>query len=102
TVGLRGGMSCVRVGGPPLTVVLAADRKRYWPRRKIKQVAIKRGVGNWLLPAGRGMQGDISPGERRIRIAAEETTKRIERRGRIRIQQRLSQSRLADRTPELL
>src|SRR2546430_12053303 len=30
-----------------LTVILAADRKRYRPRRKIKQITIKRGVRQW-------------------------------------------------------
>src|SRR5882762_382323 len=44
------------------------------------------------------MQVDISPGYCRIRIATEEANERIKGRGRVRIQQRVSQTRLADLT----
>src|SRR2546421_6637878 len=42
------------------------------------------------------MQVYVSPGYRRIRIAPEEAEERIEGCGRVRIQQRVSQTRLAD------
>src|SRR5256714_5077288 len=76
--------------------MLAADRKRYRPRGKIKQITIKRGVRQWQLKGGRVMQVDISSGYCRIRIAPEEADERIEGCGRIRIQQGISQTRLAD------
>src|SRR5438094_5692376 len=77
-------------------MILAAERKRHWSRRKIKQIAIGRGVSQWQLKGGRVMQVDISPRYRRIRIATEEADEGIEGRSRVRIQQRVSQTRLAD------
>src|SRR5438552_14378623 len=77
-------------------MILAAERKRHWSRRKIKQITINRGVRQWQLKGGRVMQVYVSPGYRRIRIATEEAEERIEGCGRIRIQQRVSQTRLAD------
>src|SRR5438552_9426817 len=77
-------------------MILAAERKRHWSRRKIKQIAINRGVSQWQLKGGRVMQVDISPRYRRIRIATEEADEGIEGRSRVRIQQRVSQTRLAD------
>src|SRR5213080_1533250 len=79
-------------------MILAAERKRHWSRRKIKQIAINRGVSQWQLKGGRVMQVDISPGYRRIRIATKDAQERIKGRGRVCIQQRVSQTRLADLT----
>src|SRR5262245_34914408 len=44
------------------------------------------------------MQVDVNPVYRRIRIATKETQERVKRRGWVRIQQRVSQTRLADLT----
>src|SRR2546421_9895648 len=77
-------------------MILAAERKRHWSRRKIKQIAINRGVSQWQLKGGRVMQVDISPGYRRIRIAPEEADERIEGCGGGCIQQSVSQTRLAE------
>src|SRR5438552_8627313 len=44
------------------------------------------------------MQVDISPGYRRIRIATKDAQERIKGRGRVCIEQRVSQTRLADLT----
>src|SRR2546429_2084978 len=77
-------------------MILAAERKRHWSRRKIKQITIERGVSQWQFKGGRVMQVDISPGYRRIRIATEETDERIEGCSRVRIKQCVSQTRLAD------
>src|SRR5256714_11682188 len=77
-------------------MILAAERKRHWSRRKIKQIAINRGVSQWQLKGGRVMQVDISPGYRRIRIATKDAQERIKGRGRVCIEQRVSQTRLAD------
>src|SRR5438552_2927945 len=60
-------------------MILAAERKRHWSRRKIKQIAINRGVSQWQLKGGRVMQVDISPGYRRIRIATKDAQERIKR-----------------------
>src|SRR5437660_9107612 len=79
-------------------MILAAERKRHWSRRKIKQIAINRGVSQWQLKGGRVMQVDISPGYRRIRIATKDAQERIKGRGRVCIEQRVSQTRLADLT----
>src|SRR5437588_1065847 len=79
-------------------MILAAERKRHWSRRKIKQIAINRGVRQWQLKGGRVMQVDISPGYRRIRIATKDAQERIKGRGRVCIEQRVSQTRLADLT----
>src|SRR5207253_4151440 len=79
-------------------MILAADRKRHWSRRKIKQIAINRGVIQWQLKGGRVMQIDISSGYRRIRVATKYTHEWIKGRGRVRIQQRVSQTRLTDLT----
>src|SRR5438132_12215408 len=79
-------------------MILAADRKRHWSRRKIKQIAINRGVIQWQLKGGRVMQIDISSGYRRIRVATKYTHEWIKGRGRVRIEQRVSQTRLADLT----
>src|SRR6266576_6857576 len=79
-------------------MILAAERKRHWSRGKIKQVAINRGVSQWQLKGGRVMQVNINPAYRRIGIATEETNERIKGRGRVRIQQRVSQTGLASLT----
>ncbi len=42
------------------------------------------------------MQVDINPAYRRIRVATKEAQERIKGRSRVRIQQRVSQTRLAD------
>src|SRR5437868_4414725 len=52
----------------------------------------------WQLKGGRVMQVDISPGYRRIRIATKDAQERIKGRGRVCIEQRVSQTRLADLT----
>src|SRR5213078_2654289 len=72
------------------------DRKRHRTRGKIKQITVERGVRQWQLKGGGAMQVDIRSGYRRIRIATEEADERIEGRSRVRIQQRVSQTRLAD------
>ena len=44
------------------------------------------------------MQGDVNSVYRRIRVATKEIQERIKGRSRVRIQQRVSQTRLADVT----
>ena len=51
-----------------------------------------------MLTSGGIMQVDINPAYRRIRIATEEAHERIKGRSRVRIQQRVSQTRLAGLT----
>src|SRR4029077_4484844 len=56
------------------------------------------GVSQWLLPSGGIIQVDINPVYRRVRIATEETHERIKGRAWIWMQQRVSQTSLANLT----
>src|SRR5205814_9208794 len=84
---------------PPFPVVLDPRRERDWPGRKIEQIAVEMEITQWQLKLAGGMQGNIHPAYCRLGVATQDAQKRIKRCGRIRIQQRVAQSRLAHHAP---
>src|SRR5262249_43008327 len=80
----------------PLPVVFAADCKRDRPGRKIKQVAINCEITQRQFKRAGILQSDIHSRPGRPALVAKEDYERIKCRGRISIQQRVTQTRLAD------
>src|SRR6266480_663601 len=79
-------------------MVLAAERKRDRPGRKIKQIAVEGEIAQRQLKLTRVMQGnkDSVPRRRSLAVRRAEVQEGVKRRGRVRIQESISQPRLAD------
>src|SRR6266480_822553 len=93
-------------------MILAANRKRDRPGRKIKQIAVKREIAQRQLKLARVMQGNIDSVPRRRRLAGQRSRtsciisdsliqEGVKRRGRIRIHESLSQPGLANNVSRL-
>src|SRR6266516_2134354 len=79
-------------------MVLAANRKRDRPGRKIKQIAVEGEIAQRQLKLTGVMQGDIDfvPRRRSLTVRRAEVQEGVKRCGRIRIQESFSQPRLAN------
>ena len=86
----------VRIARPSFPMVIGADRKAERSGRKIEQLTVNFRVPERQLKAAAIMQVDINPVSGRVRVSSKEALERIKRRGRVRIQERVSQPRLAD------
>ena len=69
--------------------------KETGPAGKIEQIAIDSEIAQWQLKFAGGMQSNINSADRGLAVATEESQEGIKRCGRIRIQQRFAQARLA-------
>src|SRR5438445_436509 len=97
--GVNPSVQRVGIAPQPLPVVLDPGRERDWPSRKIEQIAVEMEITQWQLKLAGAMEGDIHSTYCRLGVAPQDAQKRIKRCGRIRIQQRVAQARLAHHAP---
>ena len=77
-------------------MVFGAERNADRSGRKIEQLAVNLGIPERQLKGASVMQVDKNPVIGRRRVSTPKAQERIKRRGRVRIQQRRTQPRLAD------